>query len=100
MSAARRARFCPDLFSNNVCNAIVDDGKFKFLPDTVYVYKYTINTQTTFDKSKNTASISEFDFKAHVHISDCDGSMFVSIILGVQKPRRGGVGGRHGFPRK
>lgn len=58
----------------------VDDGKFNFLPGTIYVYKHSISTQTTFDKSKNTASIAEFNFKVHIHIQECDGFMFVSAI--------------------
>jgi len=58
----------------------VDNGKFNFLPGTIYVYKHSISTQTTFDKSKNTASIAEFNFKVHIHIKECDGFMFVSAI--------------------
>jgi hypothetical protein len=58
----------------------VDDGKFNFLPGTIYVYRHSISTQTTFDKSKNTASIAEFNFKVHIHIQECDGFMFVSTI--------------------
>ncbi|XP_060856834.1 uncharacterized protein LOC132934536 [Metopolophium dirhodum] len=64
-----------------------NDGKFKFLPGTIYVYKHSISTQTTFDKSKNTASIAEFNFKVHIHIQECDGFMFItdtSIHKGVK----------------
>lgn len=77
-----RANYVLVYYINNLfIYYIVDDGKFKFLPDTIYVYQNSISTQTTFDKSKNTASIAEFNFKVHIHIKDCDGSMFVSMIL-------------------
>ncbi|XP_025406452.1 uncharacterized protein LOC112680523 [Sipha flava] len=64
----------------NTCSrsACFDNGKFKFQPDIVYVYKHSIRSQTTFDKSKNTASIAEFNFKVHIRIKDCDGFMFIT----------------------
>uniref|UniRef100_A0A2H8TYR2 Vitellogenin n=1 Tax=Melanaphis sacchari TaxID=742174 RepID=A0A2H8TYR2_9HEMI len=74
---------------HNSCSrsACFSDGKFNFLPGTIYVYKNSISTQTTFDKSKNTASIAEFNFKVHIHIQECDGFMFItdtSIHKGVK----------------
>lgn len=72
---------CKHLFLiSKFFHMIVDDGKFKFSPDNVYVYKHTIRTQTTFDKSKNTALVAEFTFNVHIHIKDCDGFLFVSEL--------------------
>lgn len=67
---------------------IGDQGKFNFLPTTVYVYRHSISIQTTFDKSKNTASIAEFNFNVHVNIKDCDGTMFVSFLLFFEKKKK------------